>query len=240
MLTRRGNRLRGTRKRSIAGTGLLERLRSTTFALLGVTTALGLALVAVIAQQGFSPLPGLPLPGISSQEGRVGEAQVVARPASRPAAGDRGGGTAAAGSTGAGDGSRPSAPSRLADSRQAGPAAPPAPAPSGGGAPGQDAPPIPVPPAPPASESPPAVAAAPGPATSPAVAPSSGKSTAAVTPESEERDQQAAAVPTAPPGTGIDLPDEDADTGVAPSRDQVSEAGGRRNGRGNGYGRSGR
>jgi hypothetical protein len=75
VLTLRGKSLHGTGSRSsFAGAGWLERMRSTTFALLGVTTAIGLGLIAIVSQQGFSPLPGLPLPGVPSEQGRMHEA----------------------------------------------------------------------------------------------------------------------------------------------------------------------
>jgi len=47
---------------SIAGRGLPERMRSTAVAFLGLTTAAGLALVAIFAQPGFSVLDPAPLP----------------------------------------------------------------------------------------------------------------------------------------------------------------------------------
>lgn len=47
---------------SVAGTGLTERIRSTTFALLGLAAAVGLGLVALFAQPGFPLLSPAPLP----------------------------------------------------------------------------------------------------------------------------------------------------------------------------------
>jgi hypothetical protein len=47
---------------SFAGSGLTERMRSTSFALLGLTAAAGLALVAIFAQPGFSLISPAPLP----------------------------------------------------------------------------------------------------------------------------------------------------------------------------------
>jgi hypothetical protein len=47
---------------SFAGNGLPERMRSISFALLGLTAAAGLAMVAIFAQPGFSVLSPAPLP----------------------------------------------------------------------------------------------------------------------------------------------------------------------------------
>ncbi len=77
MLSRRGKSLPRRKKLSFAGTGLLERMRSTTFALLGVTAAMGLGLVAVASQQDWPLLPAAPIPGLS-EPGEVHEAAAVA------------------------------------------------------------------------------------------------------------------------------------------------------------------
>ena len=47
---------------SFAGEGLPERMRSISFALLGLTAAAGLALVAIFAQPGFNLISPAPLP----------------------------------------------------------------------------------------------------------------------------------------------------------------------------------
>ncbi len=82
MLPRRGRRLsRSIVRPSFAGTGLLERVRSTTFALLGITAAMGLSLVAIVSQQAWPELPGLPLPGVTADRGEVhGAVRVAIRP----------------------------------------------------------------------------------------------------------------------------------------------------------------
>jgi hypothetical protein len=54
--------LASLRSPSFAGRGLPERMRSTAFALLGLTAAAGLALVAIFAQPGSSLLDPAPLP----------------------------------------------------------------------------------------------------------------------------------------------------------------------------------
>ena len=78
MLSRRGqlaSRLKA--KPSLAGNGLLERMRSTTFALLGITAAMGLGLVALVSQQGWPYLPALPIPAAPAEHGAVHDARVV-------------------------------------------------------------------------------------------------------------------------------------------------------------------
>jgi hypothetical protein len=78
MLSRRGqlaSRLKT--KPSLAGNGLLERMRSTTFALLGITAAMGLGLVALVSQQGWPYLPALPIPAAPPEHAAVHDARVV-------------------------------------------------------------------------------------------------------------------------------------------------------------------
>lgn len=59
---RRIERLRRPGRPSLLGDGLLERARSTTLALLGVTAAVGLAIVALVLQQSWPHIGGSPLP----------------------------------------------------------------------------------------------------------------------------------------------------------------------------------
>src|SRR3954452_521796 len=63
---------------SIWGDGLLDRARSTSLALLGLTAAVGLALVAYVAHQGWPLLPGSPIPSITSPHGSVHDAEIAA------------------------------------------------------------------------------------------------------------------------------------------------------------------
>jgi hypothetical protein len=60
---------------SFAGEGLPERMRSISFALLGLTAAAGLALVAIFAQPGFNLLSPAPLPDQPSLAESVAEAK---------------------------------------------------------------------------------------------------------------------------------------------------------------------
>jgi hypothetical protein len=60
---------------SFAGKGLPERMRSTVFALLGMTAAAGLALVAIFAQPGFPLLDPAPLPNEPSASQAVAQAE---------------------------------------------------------------------------------------------------------------------------------------------------------------------
>lgn len=62
---------------SFAGDGLPERMRSTTFALLGLTTAAGLALVAIFAQPGWPLLSPVPLPAEPSLNESISGAEKV-------------------------------------------------------------------------------------------------------------------------------------------------------------------
>ncbi|HEX6780569.1 MAG TPA: hypothetical protein VF125_00925 [Solirubrobacterales bacterium] len=62
---------RSLRLSSLAGTGLPERMRTTAFAFLGLTAALGLALVAIFAQLNFPLLSPAPLPGEGPSGGHV-------------------------------------------------------------------------------------------------------------------------------------------------------------------------
>jgi hypothetical protein len=81
VLARRGKALlRRLGKVSLAGDGLLERMRSTTFALLGITAAMALGLVAIAAQQVWPDLPFSPLPGPVAKHGEVHDALAVAQP----------------------------------------------------------------------------------------------------------------------------------------------------------------
>lgn len=80
---------------SLAGDGLLVRIRSTSIGLMGLVTAVGLGLVAFISQQGWPGVLGGPLPG-PSQLSAVGDAITLthAPPAARsvPGAGPLAGG----------------------------------------------------------------------------------------------------------------------------------------------------
>lgn len=60
---------------SVSGSGLPERLRSTIFALLGLTAAAGLALVAIFAQPGFPLLEPVPLPGGPAAKESIADAE---------------------------------------------------------------------------------------------------------------------------------------------------------------------
>jgi len=88
---------------SFAGEGLPERMRSISFALLGLTAAAGLALVAIFAQPDFSLLSPAPLPDQPSASQSIAEAKklpVVHRSmallAAQPARSQRVGGSSSA------------------------------------------------------------------------------------------------------------------------------------------------
>src|SRR4051795_1421875 len=63
---------------SFAGKGLPERMRSISFALLGLTAAAGLALVAIFAQPGFNLLSPVPLPDQPSAGQSIAQAKSLA------------------------------------------------------------------------------------------------------------------------------------------------------------------
>jgi hypothetical protein len=69
------SRLSSFRIPSFAGKGLPERMRSTAFALLGLTAAAGLALVAIFAQPGFPLLEPAPLPEEPSPRQSIAQAE---------------------------------------------------------------------------------------------------------------------------------------------------------------------
>jgi hypothetical protein len=66
---------------NVAGGSLLERLRSTSFALCGAVTAIGLGLVALAANQGWPSLLDSAIPAVPRE--RVHNAQIVAGPSGR-------------------------------------------------------------------------------------------------------------------------------------------------------------
>lgn len=79
MLSWRGQRLsRLVTRPSFAGRGLVERMRTTAFALLGVTTAMALGLVALISQQDWPYLPVGPIPSYQAEHGRLENAIALA------------------------------------------------------------------------------------------------------------------------------------------------------------------
>jgi hypothetical protein len=71
-------------KISIAGVGLTERLRTMAFALLGLTAAAGLGLVALFAQPGWPLRPTGPLPSTPGQRGAISSTVAVARGGATP------------------------------------------------------------------------------------------------------------------------------------------------------------
>jgi hypothetical protein len=269
MLSRRGQRLsRLLAKPSFAGTGLLERMRSTTFALLGITAAMGLGLVAIVSQQGWPLLPASPLPGAPAERGEVHDATAVAPdlPSSvaqlsigKPARGSAADRVVAP--------PQPRA-SHLSGSRQLAVAPPSPPSDPGADSPtGDGAAPPPEPSEQPSSETP-AAAPAPSPAPEPASIPAA---PAAVSPPSapeppvvstptnrgrgnaygkyksggwkggKKPDYSAPEAPTSSPSPPVAEPDEYAEDEVEPSEDDVdgdSSYGYHGRGRGHGYGHS--
>ncbi len=81
--------LRSPGRPSVLGGGILERARSTTLALLGVTAAVGLAIVALALNQSWPLIAGSPIPGVAPRHEAVGKAKVAAHPVRRPVRGRR-------------------------------------------------------------------------------------------------------------------------------------------------------
>lgn len=73
-------RLRPVTRPSLLGQGLLERARATSLALLGLTGAVGLAMVALVLNQGWPLVPGSPIPPLEAQRQALGDAAVAAAP----------------------------------------------------------------------------------------------------------------------------------------------------------------
>jgi hypothetical protein len=157
------NRNQALRIPSIAGTGLSERMRSTTFALLGLAAAAGLGLVAIFAQPGWPLLSPAPPPTIPAQ-GPVANAVALGHGPKHTAIARRTSATAAGGGVGAsgGAGSVPGSRTHPA----LGVPTPIPSTPSGGVArhPASDAAPAPAPASAPSPEAVPTAAPAPEPA----------------------------------------------------------------------------
>jgi len=221
---------RPLRLTSIAGKGLPERMRSTAFAFLGLTAAVGLALVAFFAQLGFPLLTPAPLPSEPVRERAVAEAVALPHdpglfaPAGTPERGTAAGGihseggeTAGTASGGAGPAPAP-APATTATPEEGGVAAEPTggstpkPAPN----PASTSEPTPPPTGEPASEPkaapPPARSSAPPEGAAPA--PGNSSSAAAAAHASDrgiEASSKSAATAAVPPPVSSSAPD--AETG---------------------------
>jgi hypothetical protein len=164
---------------SFAGRGLPERMRTTAFAILGLTTAAALALVAIFAQLNFPLLSPVPLP-IDGERGTVAEAVAVDEGSGASAVPRAHGDVVAAGVSGGGTTAVRSPAERDEHGADAGP-----PSPGSGSEPGQGgvaadpaetAPSAPTPPSPPVPSGAQAPAAQPTPA--PAAPPAPSKSNA--------------------------------------------------------------
>jgi hypothetical protein len=80
----------GHARPSVFGAGLPERLRSTSLALLGLTAAAGLGLVAFALQQDWPVARDLPIPGVSSGSGSaLGQATIAKAPTPKGAGAGR-------------------------------------------------------------------------------------------------------------------------------------------------------
>lgn len=206
MLHRRAQRPRTAARMSILGNGLLERARSTSLALLGLTAAVGLTMVALVLNQGLPLLPGSPIPG-GGQDGRSrgpaggpaalagGAPRGTARGSQARASSPSGGSKNARSGSHGGSARRVdvsiSAPAGRRGGSEGAPApAPPSPAPTSPAVPAPSAPAetdssAPVPAASPDESPSPAAASSPPPAVATTV-PSSSPSTAGEAPTGEQ------------------------------------------------------
>src|SRR6476469_7116489 len=81
MLSPRGQLLsRLPARPSFAGRGLFERVRSTAFALLGLTAAMALGLVALMVHQSWPEFPVVPIPDYEAKTGELDMAVALAAP----------------------------------------------------------------------------------------------------------------------------------------------------------------
>jgi len=224
------SRLSSFRIPSFAGKGLPERMRSTAFALLGLTAAAGLALVAIFAQPGFPLLEPAPLPEEPSLKQSIAQAEklpldhkpsafvpavapraVALAPTSAgsPADGSEGGPTG--GNAGTGDEvavQSPAPPVSTPESSGGGDGG------SGGGGAAAPAPaPTPVSSPKPASPPPEAVASSP-PASEPAPGPGNSSSAAAAE-HASERGIEASSSSGPPPAAAASATEPGNDNGLA-------------------------
>lgn len=213
MLARRGKELLRSARPSFAGTGLLERMRSTAFALLGITAAMALGLVALAAHQDWPLLPAAPIPGVP-QPAELGEARIVAMGPELGAAREAVAEPASEGRVGGGHGAAalPPRSSRVSGSREL-TAAPPQASPEQ--APASDSPAAPEVPAP-----------SPAPASSTVSAPT------ATAPPSP------APAPSAPASASSPDTGPVVASGVKEGSDEAAAGGGEANGRGKSSGKS--
>lgn len=75
---KRRQRLPSVSRPSVLGDGLLERARATSLGLLGITAAVGLAIVALVFNQGWPLVAGGPVPPLPPRHQGLGEATVAA------------------------------------------------------------------------------------------------------------------------------------------------------------------
>jgi len=114
-------RLQTSGRPSLLGNGLLERARSTSLALLGLTAAVGLGMVALALNQSWPLVAGGPIPGVADQRQAVGDATVAA---SAPF-----GGVSFRAAAGRGNAKAPDRPGRGGSGRASAPAGSPSPVP---------------------------------------------------------------------------------------------------------------
>jgi len=190
--------------KSVLGDGMLDRARAISLGLLGVTAALGFAMIALALNQNWPLIPGAPIPGFGDRQAAIGDASIAAEARGPSDRGEtlqaRGGGQATGalpGPAGKGTGGTPTAadsPPPVSESvvvSDSTPASSPVDGPRGG-APPTSAPVAEQPvatPAPTAPAPPPQVSAAPQPPADSASAPPAQAPVPAGTPPEESSEE---------------------------------------------------
>lgn len=208
-------RLQSIAHATLLGDGMLERARATTLGLLGVAGAVGLAMLALVFNQGWPLVAGGPVPPLPPREQAVARARAVSPIARSPGPADAGTRPHASGRDSGGPGQGPAAENASAHVPSSELVVVPAtPAEPRGDAPPSGRQGRPAPAKPKATLAPPTQIAAQPPASPPSAAPSTPPSVPAPAPE------------PAPPATVSEAPESS-----VPSWS---------NGKGHAYGRSGR
>jgi hypothetical protein len=204
MLFQRGQLLsRLPARPSFAGRNLMERMRSTAFALLGITAALALGLVALVSQQSLPFLPDGPIPAYQARQGSVANALALGARPTEAGPGTPGGASRSGSTPREPDAVEPREPGLSSSDASSQPTAPSASAPAQAPA-GEPTPPAPHPaPAPVASAptAPTSGPAAPAPSSSPSASSPSAPDPVAA-PPSKPTAPQAPAVVSSSPGKG--------------------------------------
>src|SRR6187397_996587 len=103
------SRLQSIAHATLLGDGMLERARATTLGLLGIAGAVGLAMIALVFNQGWPLVADGPVPPLPPREQAVAKAKVVSPGANSPGRADAASRPHASGGDAAGPGQGPTA-----------------------------------------------------------------------------------------------------------------------------------